>query len=100
MVLVISVTVSIANSLVCFDHKSARLLCVGACCFYFFACNNHSFSQLTKGSEIKLCVNGNNRVGDIRKMLTKRTGLPLEHIQLRFRVSDLQVQSCTLAGPV
>ena len=45
-------------------------------------------SQMSKGTDLTLKAIGDKTVLDVRKLLSKRTGLPLDHIQLRFRVSQ------------
>ena len=41
---------------------------------------------MAKGTEIQLKANRNTTVLSVRKELTSRTGIPLDNIQLRFRV--------------
>ena len=43
---------------------------------------------MSKGTDLTLKAIGDKTVLDVRKLLSKRTGLPLDHIQLRFRVSQ------------
>ena len=42
---------------------------------------------MSKGTDLTLKAIGDKTVLEVRKLLSKRTGLSLDHIQLRFRVS-------------